>query len=237
MKTRPHRSRRHASGLPSRQRGLSLLELLVGAAIALFIAATAATLFVGQLNENRRLLLEARLMQDLRTAADVASRDLRRAGYWGGATDGVWAPGAGSVAANPYLALAPSGAASDAVSFRYSRDTTENQAVDSNEQFGFRLRNGALELQLGAGNWQALTDSATLTITEFSVTPSVQDISLDAFCASPCPAGSTVCPPHQQVRSLALVIGARLVADTRVTRSVRSQIRLRNDPVSGACPS
>ena len=231
------RTRLHACHPRPAQRGVSLVELMIGAAIALFIAAAAATLFVGQLHESRRLLLEARLMQDLRTAADVASRDLRRAGYWRGAVDGVWAPGAGGVAANPYVALAPSSAASDAVSFRYSRDAAENQAVDSNEQFGFRLRNGALELQLGAGNWQALTDSATLTITEFSVTPTVQDISLEAFCAAPCPTGSTACPPHQQVRSLALVIGARLVADPRVTRSVRSQIRLRNDPVSGACTS
>lgn len=234
MTTRPHfpcLSRRSA------QRGLSLIELLVGAAIALFIAAAAATLFVGQLHESRRLLLEARLMQDLRTAADLASRDLRRAGYWGRAADGVWAPGAGSVAANPYVALAPLGEVSDAVSFRYSRDTAENQAVDGNEQFGLRLRNGTLELQLGAGNWQALTDAATLTITGFSVTPTVHDISLESFCATPCPAGSTVCPPRQQVRSLALVISARLVADARVTRSVRSQVRLRNDPVSGVCAS
>ena len=41
-----------------------------------------------------------------------------------------------------------------------------------NEQFGFRLRNGALEMQLGAGNWQALTDSGTVTVTAFSATPS-----------------------------------------------------------------
>lgn len=218
------------------QRGLSMVELLVGAAIALFIAAAGATLFSGNLRENRQLLLEARLMQDLRTAADVAIRDLRRAGYWAGAGDGVWVAGSSSVAANPYVALAPTGAASDAAGFRYSRDVTENNVVDGNEQFGFRLRNGAIEIQLGAGNWQALTDTGTLTITAFSVTPTVHDIALDAFCAKACPAGSATCPPHQQVRSLALAISGRLVADAGVTRSVRSQVRLRNDPVTGACP-
>jgi prepilin peptidase dependent protein B len=219
------------------QRGLSLVELLVGVAIALFIAAAAATLFAGNLRENRQLLLEARLMQDLRTAADIATRDLRRAGYWADATAGVWAVGASGVTANPYVALTPSGAASDAVSFRYSRDTTENNLVDSNEQFGFRLRNGAIELQLGAGNWQALTDAGTLTITAFSVTPTLQDIDLGVFCATPCPTGSAMCPPHQQVRSLALLISGRLVVDASVTRTLRSQVRLRNDPVVGACAS
>lgn len=210
---------------PVCQRGLSLIELLIGVAIALFIAATGSTLLVGHLRENRALLLETRLTQDLRTAADVITRDLRRAGYWGNAGTG----------ANPYAALAPATAASDAVSLRYSMDPTENNIVDSNEQFGFRLRGGAIELQLGAGNWQALTDAGTLTVTAFSVGPEVQDLSLASFCATPCAAGSTTCPPHQQVRNLAVAITAVLVSDNRVVRSVRSNARVRNDAVVGAC--
>lgn len=217
------------------QHGLSIVELLVGVVIALFIAAAGATLLASHLRENRTLLLEARLMQDLRTAADLVTRDLRRAGYWGAAVDGVWAAGTSSVAANPYAAVAPATAASNAASFRYSRDATENGIVDSNEQFGFRLRTGAIEIQLGAGNWQALTDAGTLTITQFSVTPSVQNVSLAAFCTAPCPPGAGACPPQQQVRSLALVITGRLVADPAVLRSVRSAVRLRNDTVLGAC--
>ena len=210
---------------PVCQRGLSLIELLIGVAIALFIAATGSTLLVGHLRENRALLLETRLTQDLRTAVDVITRDLRRAGYWGNAGTG----------ANPYAALAPATAASDAVSLRYSMDPTENNIVDSNEQFGFRLRGGAIELQLGAGNWQALTDAGTLTVTAFSVGPEVQDLSLASFCATPCAAGSTTCPPHQQVRNLAVAITAVLVSDNRVVRSVRSNARVRNDAVVGAC--
>ena len=209
------------------QRGLSMIELMIGVAIALFLVASGSTLLVGQLRENRALTLEARLMQDLRTSADIVTRDLRRAGYWGAA-------GAG---ANPYAALEPAAAASDAVSLRYSRDAAENNIVDGNEQFGFRLRAGAIELQLGAGNWQAMTDAATFTVTEFSVTPEVQDIDLLALCPRACAAGSSSCPPHQQVRSLAVVITARLVSDTRVLRTVRSNARVRSDAIVGACSS
>lgn len=229
---RAHRCRARAL---APQRGLSMVELLVGMAIGLFIAATGATLLAGNLRENRHLLLEARLMQDLRTAADVVSRDLRRAGYWAAATDGVWVTGATSVSTNPYTAVAIRNERSDAVGFRYSRDATENNVVDDNEQFGFRLRAGVIEMQLGAGNWQALTDAGTLRVAEFSVRPEVQDISLASSCATECPLGSTSCPPHQQVRSLALVITAGLVNDASVTRSVRSNVRLRNDPIIGAC--
>jgi prepilin peptidase dependent protein B len=217
------------------QRGLSIVELMVGLAIALFIAAAGTTLFAAHLRESRSLLLEARLMQDLRTTADVITRDLRRAGHWGAAAEGVWSADATSVAVNPYTALTPAAAAADTASFRYSRDTTENHAVDSNEQFGFRLHHGAIEMQLGAGNWQAMTDAGTLTITELRITPTVHRIDLASFCAAPCPPASTTCPPRQELRSFTLTVGGRLVTDAAVTRSVRSTARLRNDAVVGSC--
>ena len=208
------------------QRGLSLIELMVGAAIALFVAAAGGGLLAGHLRENRALLLEARLTQDLRTTADLINRDLRRAGYWGNAGAGV----------NPYAELVPGIAASDSVSLHYSMDATENDVVDRNEQFGFRLRGGAVELQLGAGNWQALTDANTLTVTAFSVIPEVQDVSLASFCPTACAADSnSTCPPHRKVRNLTVSITAALVSDVRVVRAVRSNVRVRSDAIVGSC--
>ena len=223
-----------ASRRLTRHHGLSMVELLVGVAIGLVVAAAAAKLLAGHLHESRKLLLEARLMQDLRTTTDLVTRDLRRAGYWGAAASGVWAAGASSVLANPYAALAADTAASDAVTFRFSRDSVENNAVDSNEQFGFRLRNSALEMQLGAAPWQALTDVGVLTITAFSITPTVQDIGLSGYCARACTGSSC---PRQQVRSLAVRVSGRAVNDASVTRSLHSDVRLRNDTFTGACPA
>jgi type IV pilus assembly protein PilW len=219
----------------TRQRGLTLVELMIGLALGLFVAAVATTLLVAQLREQRSLAIENRLMQDLRTASDVIVRDLRRASHWGAAASGIRVAGSESVVANPYAALAPSAAASDAASFRYSRDAVENHVVDANEEFGLRLRNGAIELLLGAGHWQSLTDAGTLTITGFAITPTTQEISLAEHCASPCPTGSTTCP-RQQVRSLAVVVTARSAVDASVVRSLRSEVRVRNDVLLGACP-
>jgi type IV pilus assembly protein PilW len=73
------------------------------------------------------------------------------------------------------------------------------------------------------------------TVTAFSVTPEVQDQNLASFCPNACAAGSSQCPPHQQVRSLAVAITATLVSDARVTRSVRSNVRIRSDAVVGSC--
>ncbi|MEO6030715.1 MAG: prepilin-type N-terminal cleavage/methylation domain-containing protein [Burkholderiaceae bacterium] len=219
------------------QHGLSLVELLIAVVISLFIAAAGSTLLASSLRANRVLLLEARLMQDLRTSADLISRNLRRAGYWGASSAGIWTRGTSGVTTNPYTALSPAPAASDAAQFHYSRDATENNAIDGNEQFGVRLRNHVLQMQLGAGNWQALTDANTLEVTAFSITPTLQDISLQDACDKPCPAAQPTCGPHLQVRSLALVISARATADAHVTRSLRSSIRVRNDSFTGICPA
>jgi prepilin peptidase dependent protein B len=218
----------------NRCRGLSLVELLVGTAIGLVVVAAASLLVVHHVRENRALMIETRLMQDLRTAADLVSRDLRRAGYWGSAASGVTGDGDAALT-NPYAALSPDAVASDVVRFSYSRDAVENNVVDDNEQFGFRLRNGAIELQLGNSNWQALTDATTLTVTTFSIEPHVEEASLAGFCANSCLAGSTSCPPRQQVKSLAVSIAGRAVSDATVTRSVQAQARLRNVAVVGSC--
>lgn len=221
----------------SAQRGLTLVELLVGLALGLLVLAAGGLLLTQHLREHRALLLEARLMQDLRTAADLVARDLRRAGHWGDAAAGVWSP-TETQRANPYAALAPAAAASDAASFAYSRDATvENHVLDSNEQFGLRLRNKAIELQLGRANWQALTDATLLEVTSFAIEPTVEEIDLGALCHKPCPIGSATCPPRQQVRSLAVQIGGRSLADPSVTRSVQAQVRVRYDAVVGACPA
>jgi len=218
------------------QRGLTMVELLVGLALGLLVVASGAMLLTNHLREHRALLLEARLTQDLRTAADLVARDLRRAGHWGDAAAGVWSPGQ-PARANPYAALAPAAAASDAAGFAYSRDATENHLLDSNEQFGFRLRNKAIEIQLGSGNWQALTDATALVVTTFSVAPTLQEIDLGSLCSQPCPVDSTTCPPRQQVRSVALQIGGHALADAAVTRSVKALVRVRYDPLVGACPT
>jgi len=176
-------------------------------------------------------------MQDLRSASDVITRDLRRAGHWADPTVAMAATAASGAVANPYAAFAPAAAASDAARFAYSRDAAENQLLDSNEQFGLRLRNGVIELLLGAGNWQALTDAGTLQVTAFSVQPSMQTVSLLDQCARPCPASSTTCDARLELRSLRVSITARATDDASLVRQLDSQVRIRNDGVIGACPA
>ncbi len=214
--------------------GISLVELLVGVAIGLLIIAGGLVFMTGSWLEHRSLLLEGRLMQDLRTAADLIIRDVRRSGYWGASETGVWSPGTSAVASNPYDLFT---ATANSLAFRYSRDGVENDLVDTNEHFGLRLRSGVIELQLGRGNWQALTDGATVTVTALTVVPTTQWVSLEESCPVACPASASACPPRLAVRDVALEISGHAVADPQVLRTVRSAARLRNDLVVGACPA
>ncbi len=216
-------------------RGQSMVELMVGLAVGLVVVGAAATLLVGQLREQRAQRLEARLVQDLGSAADLIARDLRRAGHWGDAVAAVWSPTA-SAAANPYATALPAGL-SDSIAFSYTQDAVENGRVDDNERFGWRLRAAAVELRLG-GRWQAVTDASVVSITAFSTATTVDEIDLAASCSRPCEpsaAAAGTCPPRQQLRSLVLRIAGHATADARVARSLETRVRMRNDTVDGAC--
>ena len=65
------------------QRGFSLVELLVATAVGLVLTTWAISMFVTSLGNNRKLITEAQVNQNLRAAADLITREVRRAGYWG----------------------------------------------------------------------------------------------------------------------------------------------------------
>lgn len=219
--------------------GLSLVELMVGVAVGLMVVAGASYVAANQIADNRRLLLETQVQQDLRAAADMVARDLRRAGYWGAAESGMWRDAATVAAANPYVAVTPdsAGSAVGEVDFTYSRDRSgaEDGLVDSDrETFGFKLDGGVIKMLVG-GTWQQLTDPTVLEVTEFSVSAAPQKA--EQACYRECPTGGTACWPTIDVRDITIDIKGRAVGDAAVTRSVRERIRLRNDDPTGSCPT
>ncbi|HZW74508.1 MAG TPA: hypothetical protein VFF43_13225 [Caldimonas sp.] len=220
----------------TRVRGLSIVELLVATAIGLVVVAAAGAIVLAQHAAARKLQAETRLMHDLRTAADLVARDLRRAGHWSAAATSAVRRGDAPAAVNPHAALAPASAAASEIALSFSTsDDGDLAIVDDRDRFGFRLRGGAIEMQLGARNWQTLTDSGTLVVTAFAVEPRIDEISLDAFCERPCAATGATCPPRQQVRSFAITLAARSATDSAVSRTLRSSVRTRNDTVVGRC--
>lgn len=224
-----------------RQRGMTLVGLLVGTALVLLVAAGCVMLVAGHWRESRAQLIEARLTQDLRSTVDLISRSLRRSGYWGDAGVSRWQPGALRPPVNPYAAASGTTCDTDQANeaaYCLSRDTAENATVDDNEQFGFRRNPGnaaQLDMKLGAGNWQALTDPSSLRVTGFTLTRTVQQVALEALCARACPPGSSTCPPRQRLVTVQVEIEATAAGDPSVARSARALVRQRNDGLTGRC--
>jgi type IV pilus assembly protein PilW len=216
-----------------RQHGVSLVEMMVGLAVGLLVVAGATMVVTTQLGDNRRLMLETQLQQDLRASADIITRDLRRAGAW---TDtariSLWSAGVAPTA-NPYTATTPaSGVTASQVNYGYFR------TAGAPTVYGFRLNNGVLQSLLG-GTWQDLTDARVMTVTSFDVTardgPAQQTPCPNLCPGLPLPA--TACWPAVTVRDFVIDITGQSVVDPAVQRSLSTSVRVRNDVVTGACPA
>ena len=200
-------------------RGLSLVELMVGIAVGLFVVAAASVLMTTQLSENRVLLLETQLQQDLRAAADIITRELRRIGTMQTPTAAVAFPGTAATP-NPYssVTLAASSPAAD-IEFAYHRRGAEVGP------WRFVLQNGVIRTRTGGGfALQDLTDGNVMRVTRFDITPTVSS-GIRIPCPKLCPSGGIECWPELQVREYEVVIEAEARNDNRVKRTLRSVVR------------
>ncbi len=224
------------------QRGLSLVELMVGIAIGLFIVAAASLLLSRQLGENRRLLLETQLQQDLRASADIITRELRRAGYSGLAESSVWNPTIGTTTSNGYLELPVTTGATGSIEYNYKRPD------NSPGPFKYWVDSGTIKTKLSAtATPQDLTDKNVLFVDGLSFvlgTSTAVRLTCPKACPSPPPGmGDDYCWPTTAVRDLTVTITGHAVSDSAVQRSVTSRVRLRNDQVlfnaalPQACPA
>jgi len=220
---------------PKRQRGFTLVELMVGTAIGLFVVAGTVSLYATNVGASRRLLVEARLNQDLRASMDLVSRDLRRAGYWGNAITGTSITGAAAAApANPYRGIDAS--VTDQVTYQFSRDQVEDEVVAETERFGFRLQDGVLQMQTQQDNWEPMTDSDVVKVLEFSIETTETEMPLGSLCTTVCAVGTPNCPTVT-VRRFAVRLRGESATDASIQRTLQTSVRPRNDQLEGQCPA
>jgi type IV pilus assembly protein PilW len=219
---------------------LSLVELMVGITVGLFIVAGTVMLATSQLSENRRVLLETQVQQDLRATADIIARDLRRAGRQSDedALRNVAQPPPFDPPVPNLLAEIDRNVAEDEVRYRYLQPTLGTQA-------GFQFDAAAGRIRTLLGNaWQDLTDPNALEITGFRVQQIDGPVAaLRLPCPRLCADGTENCWPTLQVRELLVTIAGRARSDPSVQHTVSTRVRLRNDVLffnggagAGVCP-
>lgn len=231
---------RAGTGLPLRPlarragRGFSLVELMVGITAGLFIVAAAAVLVAGQLGENRRLMLDTQLQQDLRATADIVTRELRRVNAAGNPELLVahpTRPARVNPATNPMLLAPTASGAHAAATFGYQRELEFGPWG-----FAFDAAAGVIRTQLGAAGWQELTDRTVTRVTDFSIRIEREPEQL-VPCPRLCPSNDTSCWPALQVLNYHVEIAAQARADASITRRIRSAVRARNDWVEFRIPA
>jgi prepilin-type N-terminal cleavage/methylation domain-containing protein len=167
--------------LAARPRGFTLVELMIAGTIALVALSAVVTVYSATARHSTLQLQAAHLQQQVQGIAHLIGRDLRRAGYW------HFDPAQHSPVENPFQNgenrlrsdASPDEGAASCILLAYDLDADGLVGVgqcrngrcppladdDNVEQFGFRLRKGAMQaryggtgLDCGAGHWQALND-------------------------------------------------------------------------------
>lgn len=234
------------------QAGFSIIEMLVGLTVGLVVIGGAVQLSVNTLYSNKKLVLETRVNQDLRTIADLMARDIRRVGYWENAASGV----CGSVGCvptlSPYSAVTPSGSITNqsSLTFSYDRDGA------SETLSGFCLSGNVAYLRqsgstaCGGTGWAALNDSTVTKITQMAISSKESTTYLIDQCETPvCPDGTSIttttgptCGPRLYSTTYSVSLSAT-AADGTVSRQLVERVRPRNERLNdqsvaaNRCPS
>jgi len=199
----------------ARQRGLIMIDILIGAVIGLIVLGAAIKVYVDILNANNTSLKSSKLNQEVNAIALLIGRDVRRAGYWAAI------PNKDDLTKNPFTNdindLAVSNktgqAAESCVLYSYDLNKDKLVGVGNNgvaptapldgieynsvnlEQFGFRLNGGNLEMRQGLalGDTDVTCDNGSwvtvnsdaVNISEFKITPNFTCYSVNRLYKDP----------------------------------------------------
>lgn len=213
-----------------KQKGFTLVELMIALVINMIVLAALISIFVYNLQAYRKILNVNRLHQELQTAMNVMASDIRRAGYWANASNDIGLDQNN----NPFMAsgadISVGGTGNSCILFTYDHD--QNGSLPSigsssdDERYGYRLSNQALQSRpwgatfscaAAANNWNNITDTNVIQITALTFTLTTQTIT-----TGPATAGITL-------RSVDISMTGRLTSDTSVTTTLTEHVRVRND--------
>lgn len=214
------------------QLGFSLVEMMVSMTLGLIAIAGLLGFISSHTDSHRGLANEVRLHDNLNVASDLVAHELRRAGYWRGATHAADVPS--EINPNGAIGLTTSGSPAG-VKVSFSRDGGN---ADGSEDASVRLQvvSGTLKMAIGAGTLQPVTDPDAVQVTRLTLQPTTRVVSLGHLCAPACSSTMPGCPALT-IRSYDLTLDATSPTNPQATYSVHESIRVRNDDFSTVtCP-
>ncbi|WP_417665654.1 prepilin-type N-terminal cleavage/methylation domain-containing protein [Pseudidiomarina sp.] len=199
-----------------KQRGLSLVELMITITLGLILMAALTSVFSATLGTNSRSLKLSQLQEESTAVMDLLVGDLRRAGYRGDAHLLVVDPDNAVTGFNNSIVVSqhPSEVAASCLLFDYDANNSSTHNGDP-ERFGYRLREGQVQRRqagaaCGDAGWEGLTspDLIQVDVLEFVLTERM----LDAV--------------NEQVVEVLMVVS--LPSDDQISRELATEVVLRN---------
>ncbi len=217
-----------------RQRGATLMEVLIAMSISLVVTAAMVALMANSLGTTGRIIKMTKLSDDMRTTMQMMSRDVRRTSYNSNSMFCYANRDCGSDGAATLAADITINGSNDCFTFLTDRDhdgdSTENSAG------GFRRVTtsgvGVIEMwtgdaspdcaaAAGADSWVQVTNPENMDIFAFSVD---DDLSYDLEIFND---GTNSL--SQRVRKIRMNMRGRLVVDNTIVRRIEDVIAVRND--------
>lgn len=216
-----------------RQSGFTLVEMMVALVIGLIVIGGVLTFTVSTVDSVGRNIGATRVMQELRGAMSVMTREIKRAGYDRDAIEGI---GRG-IFPSGYAAITIN-AAGDCLLMSYDRVGVNDggNVPGAGEWKGFRRAvvggNGVLQINTRSDppscttntNWVDLTSPTDVSITQLLLTRTA---------LAPVPAGSTPAGPITvALREVQIQIRGQLVSGPSTQRGLDERVRVRTDVVT-----
>lgn len=199
-----------------RQKGLSIVELMITITLGLLLMAALTAVFSNTLGVNSRSLKLSQLHEEATAVMDLMIGELRRTGYRGDAAELVFDPANASTDFNNTVVVSQFGGeeANSCILFSYDEDA-DGVHDGAAENFGFRVRDNQIQRRQASagcdgGGWQNVTSAAMILVNDLDFTLTEQMIDL------------------VNEQRVTVVMEVAMPADTDITRTMTSEVVIRN---------
>lgn len=216
-----------------RQKGFSLVEMMISMTVGLIAMAGVISLFANSVKSNTDGLQQTRLSQELRAIMDVMVRDIRRSGYWSDAEDNAIGTN------NPFQDLSIN-AAENCITYLYQKDTAKTEG-DTENQFGFRLDadEGIVQIRSNgttcdsSSYWQAISTPGVVNVTglQFDLTSDCKNIGTSGNDCDTAQSGEILYTTNY----INITLAGQLVNDNTVALTLNEQVTVKN-PIATVAP-
>ncbi|WP_417681379.1 PilW family protein [Pseudidiomarina aquimaris] len=199
-----------------RQKGLSIVELMITITLGLLLMAALTAVFSNTIGVNSRSLKLSQMHEEATAIMDLMVGELRRTGYRGDAAELVYDPANASTDFNNTIAVSQytGEEANSCITFSYDEDA-DGIHDGAAENYGFRIRDNKIQRRQASsgcdsGGWQDVTSTAMLVVNDLEFTLTEQMIEL------------------VNEQRVTIVMEVAMPSDTEITRTMTSEVVIRN---------